>query len=907
MKLSLSKLNFLNIIFIGIMFSVVIGFFTTHIVNKSYEKRVADLEDRYISQNKLLVKNEVNRVTKRAQTLETVFYSSIRNTLEEKVDFIYNVLEKNSKNLDDKELIEKYKKELDLFTWDNNSGYLYIFNSKGTMIYHGSNRKLENKNIFELSKNNPDLRSFLSDTMKKDKNFGSYKWFKPDEKVNDLYKKYVYAKKLKKYNIYIAAGIYKKELKKKIQNAFFNEIEVDRFGENRYGYFWIHSLDHKMIVHPIRKELVGQEVSKFKTLDGQYFFQNANRLVLENKEGYIDYKWYRPDNGMTDEKISYVQLLENWNMVIGSGFYLTELKDMLNAEKLILKNTLSSNLKNMFITISILFILTVLFAWALSKRIQKVERDQKDHLNMLEQYQLILDKSAVVSKTDVNGVVTYVNDNFVKVSGYKKDEVIGRPHNVVRHPETPKSQFKKLWENISNGLSWKGILKNKKKDGNSYFNSTTIVPIKDSNGKILEYISSGSDVTELFENKSKLRAMFKTDALTGLGNRVSLIDKIAKHTDGVLALVNIDRFKQINDAYGHGIGDMVIKEFSSRLFNFLKEDEDYILYRVQADVFAIFVKKADPMDVQKKLEKFIEIYEKKPYKIKSNTFTLTYTSGIAAKSENLLTYADIALNVAKTKNKKIKVYDTSMTNIEEYKQNLLWVDRLNVALSEDRIIPYYQPIYNYDTGKIEKYECLMRLVEGDEVVPPFEYLDIAKKTKLYPELTYKVVGKAIGKFANNDLEFSVNLSIEDLMNEQLMEFIYDYANQKNVFDRMVLEIVESEEIEDSDFVANTIKRFKEKGTKIAIDDFGSGYSNYEYLLTLQADYVKIDGSITKHILDDERTAEVVRSIVNFAKKSDMKTIAEFVSSEELDTKLRELDVDFAQGWYYGKAEKELLS
>ena len=199
----------------------------------------------------------------------------------------------------------------------------------------------------------------------------------------------------------------------------------------------------------------------------------------------------------------------------------------------------------------------------------------------------------------------------------------------------------------------------------------------------------------------------------------------------------------------------------------------------------------------------------------------------------------------------------------------------------------------------------MRLIEDDKVIPPGEYLDVAKKTKLYPELTYKMVAKSMSKFANNDKEFSINLSIEDLMNPELMVFVYDYAEQKEIFQRLVLEIVESEEIEDSDAISKIIERFKERGTKIAIDDFGSGYSNYEYLISLHADYIKIDGSIISHILEDERTAEVVKSIVTFAKKSNMKTIAEFVSSKELDEKVKSLGVDFAQGYYYGKAQEEI--
>ena len=236
----------------------------------------------------------------------------------------------------------------------------------------------------------------------------------------------------------------------------------------------------------------------------------------------------------------------------------------------------------------------------------------------------------------------------------------------------------------------------------------------------------------------------------------------------------------------------------------------------------------------------------------------------------------------------------------------MWVEKLHLALSENRIIAHYQPIYNYKTGKIEKYEALMRLIEDGKVIYPNEYLNIAKKTRIYPELTYKMVEKVISKFSTIDKEFSINLSIEDLMNEELMSFLYDFAEQKDVFEKMVLEIVESEEIEDSTSVTKLLKIFKDRGCKIAIDDFGSGYSNYDYLIKLQADFIKIDGSIIKHLLEDEKAQTLVKSIVSFAKKSDIKVIAEFVSSKELDDMLRKMDIDYAQGFYHGKPMEELL-
>lgn len=906
MQLSLSKINFLNIMITALIFTSVTGIFTIMITKSSYEQKIKQQERAYIKENRELVKSEVTRVLKRIDILEDISYKALREDLEEKVDLVHNIIsDPINQSLTRAGVLRKYKNELDLLKWDNESGYFYIFDTDGIILYHGNNDKYVNRHILDIAKSNVELEHFIKNTLKHNIHFGSYPWPKPHTDDHELHRKYVYAKKVEHLDIYITAGRYKDTFIKKVQKIIFQELEDERFGMGDYGYFWINDLDSNMLVHPIFKELVSTNLQDFKTQDGQYLFQNINRLLSKQTGGYIRYSWPRPDTKLVDEKISYIHLIKDWGMVLGSGFYLTELKQLHAEERSLLKKTLYDNLKKILLTLGILTILSLFSALFISKRIQKIERSQKEHLNMLEQYKLILDSSSVVSKTDTQGVINYINDNFTKVSGYTWNEVIGSQHNIVRHPETSKVQFKKLWKKVSTGHIWKGLIKNKKKNGESYYNSTTIVPIKDSEGTIIEYISAGSDVTELIEKRSKLKSIFSTDPLTGLGNRVSLINHLNHNKNGTLVLINIDRFKEINDTSGHTTGDIIIKELGSRLFDFISDDK-YTLYRVQADVFALYTVKEAVEVVEKKIYHFMDTIAKEPYIVDRHSFILTYTAGIASNNEYLFSYADMALSEAKNINTRVKIYEDSMNNIERYKQNILWVKKLHLALAEDRIIPFYQPIYDYHTGKIEKYECLMRLIENGETISPVHYLAVAKKTKLYPELTYKIVAKSIDRFLLSSQEFSINLSIEDLMNEKLMQFIYDYAEQGDVFNRLIFEIVESEEIEDNDSISKIISRFKAVGVRIAIDDFGSGYSNYSYLISLKADFVKIDGSIIQNILEDERTVEVVRSLVTFAKRSNMKTIAEFVSSKEIDALVKSLGVDYAQGYYYGKAEQELL-
>ena len=774
MKLSLSKMNFFNIVAIVVIFSIILSFFIYAFTNTYYEKKVKELQQNYYNHNKSLVKNEIERGIKRIEIIKNIIYQNTQN---------------------------KNKKELD----------------------------------------------------------------------------------------------------NEIEKIIFDEFKKDTFGDKNYGYFWIVGLDKTMRIHPF---LEGENIDFITTLDGKKLVDEMIERAL-NSGGYVSYNWRNPHTNIISEKTSYVQLIPDFNLIIGAGFYREDLNKLLDHERKNLKTLSQEYLKQIYIILSILVFLSLIIARYLSSKIKQIENDREEDIHLLEQYRNLLDESSVVTRSDKNGIITYVNDSFVKVSGYTKESIIGKTHAVLRHPDTPKSQFKNLWTTILNGEIWKGILKNKRKNGESYYSSLTIMPIKNKEGKILRFISSATDITEHIENRTKLQNLFKTDSLTGLGNRVSLLNYIAKNHNVVLALINIDRFKEINDSFSHDVGDSVIKELGNRLFEHFNS-KSYFLFRVQADVFAIVNLRKSKENVKIDVEQFIKSKENANYEAATNKFILTYTCGMASHRENLFAYADIALREAKNKKLKILEYDTSLKNLEYFKNNIQWVDRLHNAISEDNIIPHFQPIYNYQTGKIDKYEALMRMIEGDTIIYPNDFLDIAKKTKLYPELTYKMIEKVLDKFSTLDLEFSINLCIEDLMNNELTTHLYEYAKKKNVLTRMVLEIVESEEMEDNNYISDIIHQFKNAGTKIAIDDFGCGYSNYEYLISLQADYIKIDGSITKLIVSDNRTLDVVKSIVEFAKKSNIKIIAEFVSDESIDKVLREIGVDYAQGYYYGKPQAELV-
>lgn len=190
--------------------------------------------------------------------------------------------------------------------------------------------------------------------------------------------------------------------------------------------------------------------------------------------------------------------------------------------------------------------------------------------------------------------------------------------------------------------------------------------------------------------------------------------------------------------------------------------------------------------------------------------------------------------------------------------------------------------------------------EDGTIISPFKFLNVAKKSKLYSVLTQKVIEKSFNYFKYKDVEFSINLSLEDILHKPTISFLEQMLNEnKKAAQRFIVEIVEEEGIENYQEISDFIERLKYLGCKVAIDDFGTGYSNFEYLMKLNVDIVKIDGSMIKYINQDLNAKVVTELIVSFTKKLNIKTVAEFVHSEEIFEIVKDMGIDYSQGFYLG--------
>lgn len=526
---------------------------------------------------------------------------------------------------------------------------------------------------------------------------------------------------------------------------------------------------------------------------------------------------------------------------------------------------------------------------------------------MLDEYNKALLYGGVVTKTDPRGVITFVSQKFSELSGYHPNELIGKSHAMIRHPSVHKSTFRDLWSTIKKKEIWSGVIKNQKRNGEMFFAQTTIVPILDIYDEVIEYLAMRHDISELLSGRKVFQSSYKIDMLTGIGNRLKFFQDIASIKIPMIALINIRYFKEVNAIYGLKGGDLILEQLAGLL-----QTESMKIgieaYRFNGDEFVLL---ADKSMIDHPCENMIHhlglLIEETLFTVNDDRINIKINIGISTCRTDTLLYADIALKEAKKNRHLFSVADDTSTATHKYKNAILWKKKIIAGIKEDRFLPYYQPIVNNETGRIESYEALIRLREGWSVISPAQFLDIAKYANVYSELTKIMIRKTFDYFQGKETNFSLNLTIEDIQNDTtklyFKNMLYLY---QGIQKQLTIEIVESEGIENFKEITHFIEEMKQLGCKIAIDDFGTGYSNFEYLMKLNVDTIKIDGSLIQGILTSENTFNVVEMIVQFAQKNNLKTVAEFVSSAELYEKVKALGIDYSQGYYLKEPSVDIV-
>ena len=545
----------------------------------------------------------------------------------------------------------------------------------------------------------------------------------------------------------------------------------------------------------------------------------------------------------------------------------------------------------------------------LIRLLRNKEEDEISDKNPKQSYLDAFENSSSLAKFDADFSLNYVNRSFCQLTLCSKDECMRkRLDDFLINQADIKNE---IHETLKYNQSWEGVLYLKIPFGEQVYIKCSIVPIEDDQNSLKEYLMIAHDLTELMIVKKVIHDNTYVDSHTKLPNRMQLIKdklKFNKRQNLTLIIINIDSFQAINSIYGNDFGDEALVGTAKWLQNNLPVKNSK-LYKFESDVYAILIpfsyKEDDLVAYLKNISKKIS---KDGLHCLGVNINMSFTIGAAQGKINLLKLASIAYKEAKKEKKPYVIYDLKSNKEEEYLNNIKMINILKRSLHDDMIVPYYQPIMDVKTGKIEKYETLMRIKKDNgSIYSPSDFLEIAKHSKLYSPLSRSLIKKAFENFKHSSSEFSINLSFLDILNQTTMDFILKLLNEYDIGSWAVFEILESEGIDNYDIVLEFIEMAKSYGAKIAIDDFGSGYSNFERIVKLQPDYIKIDGSIIRNIDKNDDMKIISQTIVDFAKKLGVKTVAEYVHSKKIFDIVSGMEIDYAQGYYIGKPSPRLIS
>jgi len=517
----------------------------------------------------------------------------------------------------------------------------------------------------------------------------------------------------------------------------------------------------------------------------------------------------------------------------------------------------------------------------------KLERD------VLIQYKDIVDSSSIVSKTDKSGKITFVNDKFCKISQYSQEELLGKSHRILRDPDTPSELFDDLWKTISSKKKWTGQIKNRAKDGSSYYVDATISPILNENDEIYEYIALRNDVTEIINSKRQL------------------LDKIQASNNMILVLVKIDKYSNYEHLYDEVVMEKLDVLFKETSIDYVPDGCSFDNIYSLGDGEYAYIKIVDndnslnATEKELQLKQFQQNISKNPFVVDEYEFNLNIYISFSTQKDKIFENTKYGMEIALEKNRDIVFANNLTQNLkDEIIKNENTIKMIKKAIIDKRIISYYQPITNNDTMKVEKYESLVRLIdENGKVLSPYFFLDVAKKSGYYNKITQIVIDNYFEALEKIDKEISLNLSAIDIENLEIRNKLINLVtgNFHNA-NRMVFELLEDEEVKDFNIVKDFISLVKTFGVKIAIDDFGAGVSNYERLLDYQPDILKIDACLIKNIDKDKYSRDVVETLQLFAWKQKIKTVGEFVETKEILQTIKDIGINYTQGYLLGKPE-----
>jgi diguanylate cyclase (GGDEF)-like protein/PAS domain S-box-containing protein len=517
--------------------------------------------------------------------------------------------------------------------------------------------------------------------------------------------------------------------------------------------------------------------------------------------------------------------------------------------------------------------------------------------------------------TDVQGNIIETNDVFSEITGYNREEVIGKNPRLLQSGRHAPEFYNALWRDLLNNGEWHGEIWNKRKNGEHFAAMMTISAVQDIHGVAQNYVNLFTDITPIKEHQRQLEYIAHYDALTGLPNRVLLADRLKqaiaqsnrKRDSVAVVYLDLDGFKAVNDQHGHDTGDQLLVNIAHRLKEVLREGDT--LARIGGDEFIVVMVGLDKdADYETVLNRLLMVAAE-PVVLNQHFVCVSASIGATiypqdnGDADKLLRHADQAMYIAKQAGKNCyHLFDVAKDIATRNQRES--IERIRIALDKKEFVLFYQPKVNMRTGHIIGAEALVRWQHPTRgLLPPAAFLPVIEDHPLSIELGDWVIDDALLQMSqwrkhNIDIPVSVNVGAMQLQQHDFtVRLAAQLAQHPDVPpDFLELEIVETSALKDIAEVAELMHSCRALGVQFAVDDFGTGYSSLTYLKRLPAELLKIDQTFIRDMLDDPDDLAIVKGVIGLANAFHRKVIAEGVETIAHGELLIPLGCELAQGY-----------
>ncbi len=546
---------------------------------------------------------------------------------------------------------------------------------------------------------------------------------------------------------------------------------------------------------------------------------------------------------------------------------------------------------------------------------------RKKYENELRKFSLAVEQNpCAIMITDLEANIEYANAAYIGNSGYTKDEIIGHKSTILKSGKNEPETIKNLWDTILKGETWKGELINRRKDGSEYIDLTLISPVRQPNGEISHYLAIKEDITERKIIEEENRHLAFSDPLTGLSNRRKLLERLKhtlarcqrENTQIAVLMMDLDRFKAVNDTLGHLAGDELLKQVSQRITARLRTTD--MVARMGGDEFVVLLEDITHEEDAARIATEIVVDLTLPFQLgKNNDVRIGASIGIALypqhgnTSATLMDNADIALYQAKDNGRGCFAYFSESLTLAA-RERLDLESRLRRGIDQGELRVFYQAQVDMISGEIIGAEALVRWQEPNEgLIPPYKFISIAEETGLIMRIGEWVLrevcrqGKEWLDAGFSPIRLAVNVSPAQFKHCDMLELITSVLKETNYpAEQLEIELTESGLMEHQEVVIDILSKLRDLGIHLAIDDFGTGYSSLAYLKRFPMNVLKIDKSFIDDIPYSADDMAITSAIISMGQTLGFKVLAEGVETPEQLAFLTQKGCDIYQGYITSK-------